>query len=107
MTVNYSLSKLLTKKVYHSYFSLKATRFWFIKIKSSLKPIFDSICRKSKGLYLVGDVNINALDYENHVKVKLFVNFGLQNSSILVINKPARVTRTNATVIDHILLTIS
>ena len=43
------------------------------------------------------------VDYENNVKVKNFVNFAFQNSLIHLINKPTRVTRANATVIDHIL----
>ena len=37
------------------------------------------------------------------MKVKNFVNFAFQNSLIPLINKPTRVTRTNATAIDHIL----
>ena len=73
------------------------------EFKNSLKPIFDNIRRNNKDLYLVGDFNINVLDYENNVKVKNFVNFAFQNSLIPLINKPARVTRTNATAIDYIL----
>ena len=73
------------------------------EFKSSLKPIFDNICRNNKDLYLVEDFNINVLDYENNVKVKNIVTFAFQNSLIPLINKPTRVTRTNATAIDHIL----
>ena len=58
---------------------------------------------KNKDLYLVGDFNINVVDYENNVKVKNFVNFAFQNSLIPLINKPTRVTRTNATAVNHIL----
>ena len=61
------------------------------------------MCRNNKDLYLVGDFNINVLDSENNVKVKHFVSFTFQNSPITLINKPTRVTRTNATKIDHIL----
>ena len=46
---------------------------------------------------------MTVLGYENNVKVKNFVNFLFQNSLIPPINKPIRVTRTNATAIDHIL----
>ena len=38
------------------------------------------------------------------MKVTNFVNFALQSSLIPLINKPSRVTRTNATAIDHILI---
>ena len=73
------------------------------EFKNSLKPIFDNICRKNKDLYLAGDFNIIDLDYENNLKGKTFVHFAFQNSLISLINKPTRVTRTNATAIDHIL----
>ena len=73
------------------------------ELKSSLKPIFDNYRRNSKDLYLVGNFNINLLDYENNVKIKNIVNFAFQNSLIPLINKRTRVTRTNATAIDHIL----
>ena len=72
------------------------------EFKNSVKPIFDNIRRSNKDLYLVGDFNINVLDYENNVKVKNFVNFAFQNSLMPLINKPTRVTRTNAAAIDHI-----
>ena len=36
------------------------------------------------------------------MKVKNFVSFAFQNSLIPLINKPTRVTRTNATAIDYI-----
>ena len=45
------------------------------EFKNSLKPIFDNTCRNNKDLYLVGDFNINVLDNENNVRVKLFVTF--------------------------------
>ena len=73
------------------------------EFKNSLKPIFDNICRKNKDLYLAEDFNIIDLDYENNLKEKTFVHFAFQNSLISLINKPTRVTRTNATAIDHIL----
>lgn len=73
------------------------------QLKSSLNPIFDNICRNNNDLNLVGDFNINVLDYENNLKVKNAVNFALQNSLIPLINKPARVTTTNSIAIDLIL----
>ena len=52
---------------------------------------------------MVGDFNINVLDNKNNVKVKNFVNFASENSLIPLIIKPTRVTRINATTINHIL----
>ena len=71
------------------------------EFKNFLKPIFDNIRRNNKDFYLVGDFNINVLDYENNVKVKNYVDFAFQNSLMSLINKPTRVTKTNATAIDH------
>ena len=72
------------------------------QLKNTLKLIFDNICRNNKDLFLVGDFNINVLDYENSAKVKKFVNFAFRNSLIPLINNPTRITRRNATTIDHI-----
>ena len=68
-----------------------------------MKTIFGNIGRNNKDLFLVGNFNINVLDYEKNAKVKSFVNIAFQNSIIPVNNKPTRVTRTNSTVINHIL----
>ena len=68
-----------------------------------MKTIFGNIGRNNKDLFLVGDFNINVLDYEKNAKVKSFVNIAFQSSIIPVNNKPTRVTRTNSTVINHIL----
>ena len=71
-----------------------------------MNTIFDKIFRKIKDLFLVGDFNINVLDYENNVKVKNVVNFVFQNSLIPLIIKSVRTTRKNATAIDHIITNI-
>ena len=104
MTVKYFLPKLLTKQKNIILSSVYRPPNSSLKeFKNSLKPIFDNIRRNNKDLYLVEDFNINVLDYKNNMKVKNFVNFTFQNSLISLINKPARVTRVNATAIDHIL----
>ena len=73
------------------------------QFRNSFKTIFDNIRRNNENLYLVGDINNNALDYVNNVEVQKFVNFAFQSSLITLTNKPTRVTRTNATAVDHIL----
>ena len=76
------------------------------EFKNRLKPIFDNIRRSIKDLYLVVDFNINLLECENNVKVTSFINFASQNSIVPLINKPTRVTKTNATAIDLILTAV-
>ena len=54
-----------------------------------------------KAIYIVGDTNLNLIDYETNIKVK-YLNLLFQKNFIPVINKPTRVSRNNATIIDHI-----
>ena len=54
-------------------------------------------------MYLIGDFNLNVLDYETNTKVKKKFNLIFQHGFITVINKPTRVTRKIATAIDHII----
>ena len=54
-------------------------------------------------LFLVVNLNINSLDYSRNKYVCDFFNFVFQNDIIPVINRPTRVTKLSATVIDHIL----
>ena len=49
------------------------------------------------------DFNLNLLDHGVSSKVKDYLNLTFQNFLIPVINKPTRITKTNATLIDHIL----
>ena len=58
---------------------------------------------KNKKSYLVGDLNINLLDHSTNTKVKDYLNLTFQNFLIPLINKPTRITKANATLIDHIL----
>ena len=55
----------------------------------------DKIC------FLVGDLNLNLIDYHSNAKVKIFVNLIFQHSLVPIIDKPTRVTIKNATLIDY------
>ena len=55
-----------------------------------------------KAIYIVGDTNLNLIDYETNIKVKNYLNLLFQKNFIPVINKPTRVSRNTATIIDHI-----
>ena len=57
---------------------------------------------KKKILLIMGDFNRNLLDYENNKKVQSLVNLMFCCGMVPAINKPTRVTRYTATVIDHI-----
>ena len=52
---------------------------------------------------MVEDLNLIFLDHKTKTKVKDYLNLTFLNFPIPVINKPTRITKTNATLIDHIL----
>ena len=58
---------------------------------------------REKPLLLVGGLNINSLNYSKSTHVRDFLNFVFQNGICPVINRPTRVTKWSATIIDHIL----
>ena len=68
------------------------------------KQFFTNLMNKNKKsnktMYLVGDFNLNVLDFETNRKVKSFFNLIFQNGLIPVINKPTRVTNKSVTAID-------
>ena len=55
-----------------------------------------------KKCFLVGNLNLNLIDYQSNAKVRDFVNLILQHSLIPIVNKPTRVTKNNATLFDYI-----
>ena len=58
---------------------------------------------KNKKIYITGDMNLNLLDYKDSAKVKSYLNLMFSHSFVPLINKPTRISKNNATVIDHIL----
>ena len=55
-----------------------------------------------KYLFLIGDININSLDYKSNNIVKNFFNASFKHGMFPVIIRP-RVTRHSSAVINHIL----
>ena len=51
----------------------------------------------------VEDLNLNLIDYQSSEKVRIFVNLIFQHSLVAIVNKPTRVTKNNATLIDYII----
>ena len=92
-----------------------------IVIKAAYRPpkgnnkLFKDFCKgflnkqemPTKAAFLLGDFNLNALDYDTNEVVKDLFNPVFQNGFLPIIQRPMRVTRTRATAIDHILLTES
>ena len=74
---------------------------WYNEFKIYLKQFFYK--PKNKKSYLVGDSNLDLIDHRANRKVKDNLSLILQNFLIPLINKLTRVTKANATLIDHIL----
>ena len=74
----------------------------FKQNKTYLENFFNKIKSPNKAIYIVGDTNLNLIDYKTNIKVKNYLNLLFQKNFIPVINKPTRVSRNNATIIDHI-----
>ena len=58
----------------------------------------------SKIVFVVGDLNVNSLDYGNNALVKIFLNLIFQSGFLPVIQRDTRVTATTATAIDLIII---
>ena len=56
-----------------------------------------------KTCFLVRDLNLNLVDYQSNAKVRNFASFIFHYSLVPIVNKPTRVTKNNATLIDYII----
>ena len=70
----------------------------------NIKALVNKFKRQEKQIFLVGDFDINYLDYSWNTIVSDFSNHAYQNSIFPVMNRPTRVTKTSTTIIDHILI---
>ena len=52
---------------------------------------------------MVGDLNINILDFNESKMIQGFVNLMSRDDLIPIVNKPTRVTWNTTTAIDHII----
>ena len=73
--------------------------------KKFLNCIFHKTKKSNKNLHIAVDFNLNVLDHDNCKKVQNFLDLLFQNNIIPIINKPTRVTKKTATVLDHIITT--
>ena len=68
-----------------------------------MKSILSKNEATKKEVILIGDFNMNLLDFDKNKRVQSFVNLMFRFGMISTINKPTRVTRYAATAIDHVL----
>ena len=70
-----------------------------------LKQVFKKSAAEKKPHYLIGDLNINCLEYFENKKVSTFCNLLLECGANVLINKPTRVAKKYATIIDNVIIT--
>jgi len=69
---------------------------------TTFTDILDIINKENKQSVIMGDFNIDLLQYNNHNTTNDFVNNTLSHSFIPLITRPTRLAFTSATLIDHI-----
>ena len=67
-----------------------------------MKSILSKNEATKREVILIGDFNMNLLDFDKNKRVQSFVNLMFRFGMIPTINKPTRVTRHTATAIDHV-----
>ena len=75
----------------------------FNEFEAYLNTFLDKSKTTGKACFLVGDSNFNLIDYQSNAKLRNFVNLIFQQRLAPIVNKPARVTKNNATLIDYII----
>ena len=75
----------------------------YSKLEKYLKDFRNKVKNNGKDLYLVGHLNLKLLGHSTNSKVKEYLKIVFQNLLIPIINKPTRVSKSNVTIIDHIL----
>ena len=68
-----------------------------------MKDFTSKAKNNEKNLYIAEDLNLNLLDHSTNLKVKNYLNIVFQNLLLPMINKPTRASKSDATIIDHIL----
>ena len=74
--------------------------------KNIITNIFSRINMEGKRLVLLGDFNINLLDYKNNNEVKNFVDILQSNLIAPTKNLPTRVSTQSSTLIDNMFISL-
>ena len=68
-----------------------------------MTDILNTVNKENKLFYMLGDLNIDLLKYEEHRLISSFLDMFYSNNVFPLITKPTRMTQTTATLIDHVL----
>ena len=83
--------------MYHVY---RAPNTNLVKLNQIFCEYMEAV--KNKTFYLCGDFNINLINYEQNQETNIFMNNLFTFGMYPLINRPSRITKTSATLIDNI-----
>ena len=66
-----------------------------------LNKLLENISKKQKSVFLLGDFNINLLNYNEHNETNEFLNSLASNSFVPLVLQPTRITSHFNTLIDN------
>ena len=67
-----------------------------------LNQLLKNISKEQKSIFLLGDFNVNLLNYNEHNQTNKFLDSLASNSFITLILQPTRITSHSNTLIDNI-----
>ena len=67
-----------------------------------LNKLLENISKEQKSIFLLGDFNVNLLNYNEHNQTNEFLDSLASNSFIPLILQPTRITSHSTTLIDNI-----
>ena len=67
-----------------------------------LNNLLDKVPKEQKSVFLLGEFNVNLLNYNNHNSTNEFLDSLTSNSFVPYILQPARITSHSKTLIDSI-----
>ena len=70
--------------------------------KNHLNTLLDKLSKENKQVFLLGDFNINLLNYNDHQPTNEFLDSLASNSFIPYILQPTRITSHSKTLTDNI-----
>ena len=68
----------------------------------AIEECLSCIEKENKYCYIMGDINVNLLNIQNHVPTAAYVNLMFEHMYVPLVNRPTRVTEHSASLIDHI-----
>ena len=72
-----------------------------------LNKLLENISKEQKSIFLLGDFNVNLLNYNEHNQTNGFLDSLAANSFIPLILQPTRITSHSNTPIDNIFLNVT